>query len=326
MGFLSPWFLGGLLAVGLPVYIHLLRQHRSEPIKFSSVMFLERRTQSSVKHRRLKYLALLALRLAVILLLALMFANPFIRRSVNAAGGGRKFVMVAVDNSFSMRDGDRLNQAKRAALDVVSGMGPGRPRAGNDIRIQCSAADTTDVGQSGTSARDSGNSTRRRTQLLRRDLPHDSFTQQAGRIAGGSAYLQRHADDFDAHPFAELAIPPSTRLQLHAVADRREPNWYVESVDAPRSIFQPKKVRIQALVAGAGTPATTLPVELVLNGKVLDTKQAKLGENGRATVEFYLPEAVYGVNRGEFESRRRIPSRLTITSCLLPSARKQPRS
>ena len=33
--------------------------------------------------------------------------------------------MVAVDNSFSMRAGDRLNQAKRAALDVVSGMGPG---------------------------------------------------------------------------------------------------------------------------------------------------------------------------------------------------------
>ena len=43
-------------------------------------MFLERRTQSSVKHRRLKYLALLAMRLAIIVLLALMFANPFIRR------------------------------------------------------------------------------------------------------------------------------------------------------------------------------------------------------------------------------------------------------
>src|SRR3954453_21928880 len=123
MGFLSPWFLGGLLAAGLPIYIHLLRQHRSEPIKFSSVMFLERRTQSSIRHRRLKYLALLALRLAIILLLALMFANPFIRRNVTAAGGGRKFVAVAVDNSFSMRTGDRMGQAKRAAMDVVASIG-----------------------------------------------------------------------------------------------------------------------------------------------------------------------------------------------------------
>ena len=85
-------------------------------------MFLERRTQSSVKHRRLKYLALLAMRLAMILLLALLFANPFINRSV-AAGGGRKFVAIAVDNSFSMRTGDRLARAKQAALDVIGSMG-----------------------------------------------------------------------------------------------------------------------------------------------------------------------------------------------------------
>ncbi|MBC8165053.1 MAG: BatA domain-containing protein, partial [Bryobacteraceae bacterium] len=124
MGFLSPLFLGGLLAAALPIYIHLLKQHRSEPQKFSSLMFLERRTQSSVKHRRLKYLTLFALRLAMILLLALMFANPFIRRSV-AASGGRKFVAVAVDNSFSMRTGDRLLRAKQAALDAIDTMGAG---------------------------------------------------------------------------------------------------------------------------------------------------------------------------------------------------------
>ena len=65
MGFLSPWFLGGLLAAGLPVYVHLLRQYKTVPMPFSSLMFFERRTQSSVKHRRLKYLALLAMRNAV---------------------------------------------------------------------------------------------------------------------------------------------------------------------------------------------------------------------------------------------------------------------
>src|SRR5688572_8780379 len=120
MGFLSPWFLGGLLAAGLPIYVHLLRQHRSEPKKFSSLMFIEKRTQSSVKHRRLKYLALLAMRLAIILLLALMFANPFIRRSAAATDGGRKLVVVALDNSFSMRAGDRFSKAKQAAMDAIA--------------------------------------------------------------------------------------------------------------------------------------------------------------------------------------------------------------
>ena len=57
MGFLAPWFLGGLALLGLPVYIHLLRQYKQTPLPFSSLMFFERRTQSSIKHRRLKYLA-----------------------------------------------------------------------------------------------------------------------------------------------------------------------------------------------------------------------------------------------------------------------------
>jgi len=52
MGLLAPWFLAGAVAVGLPIYLHLLRRHRSTPLPFSSLMFFERRTQSSIKHRR----------------------------------------------------------------------------------------------------------------------------------------------------------------------------------------------------------------------------------------------------------------------------------
>ena len=75
MGFLSPWFLGGLAALGLPVYIHLLRQYKQTPMPFSSLMFFERRTQSSIRHRRLKYLLLFTLRCLFILLLVLAFSS-----------------------------------------------------------------------------------------------------------------------------------------------------------------------------------------------------------------------------------------------------------
>ena len=102
MGFLAPWFLGGALLVGLPLWVHLLRQYRSTPQPFSSLMFFEQRTQSSIKHRRLRYLTLLALRIALLLLLALAFANPFITRKV-AGINGRKTTLFAIDNSFSMR-------------------------------------------------------------------------------------------------------------------------------------------------------------------------------------------------------------------------------
>ena len=80
MGFFTPWFLAGVAAVGLPVWLHLLKKHRSTPLPFSSLMFFERRTQSSIKHRRLRYLVLFALRTALVALLALAFASPYFNR------------------------------------------------------------------------------------------------------------------------------------------------------------------------------------------------------------------------------------------------------
>ena len=120
MGFLTPWFLAGALAVGLPVWLHLLRQHKTTPLPFSSLMFFEKRTQSSIKHRRLKYLLLFALRVALLILLALAFANPFIHTSGAAAAGGKKLVVLAVDNSYSMRQGGRLDRAKQEAVQALS--------------------------------------------------------------------------------------------------------------------------------------------------------------------------------------------------------------
>ena len=113
MGFLAPWFLGGLAILGLPVYVHLLRQYRQKPVPFSSLMFFERRTQSSIKHRRLKYLLLFSLRCLFVFLLALAFARPYIHSTTIARANGGRTMVFAVDNSFSMRQDDRFNTAKK---------------------------------------------------------------------------------------------------------------------------------------------------------------------------------------------------------------------
>src|SRR6202162_2641153 len=123
MGFLTPWFLAGVAAVGLPVWLHLLRKHSTTPQPFSSLMFFERRTQSSIKHRRLRYLLLLSLRLAVVLFLLLAFANPFITRSA-ASMSSDKLLLLVIDNSFSMRAGARLADARRDALGVLESKRP----------------------------------------------------------------------------------------------------------------------------------------------------------------------------------------------------------
>src|SRR5215471_9613771 len=124
MGFLTPWFLAGLAAVGLPIWIHLLKRHKTDPTPFPSLMFFEQREQSSVKHRRLEYILLWLLRMAMIILLALLFANPYIRR-VTPISDSKKLTVIAIDHSFSMRAGDRMAKAKDQAQQVVGGLGPG---------------------------------------------------------------------------------------------------------------------------------------------------------------------------------------------------------
>src|SRR5271168_1832034 len=106
MGFFSPWFLLGLAAIGLPVYVHLLRRHIIPPQPFSSLMFFERGIQSSTRHRRLRYLLLFSLRTALLLLLVLAFANPFLRRASSSVND--KLLLIVVDNSFSMKAGSRF--------------------------------------------------------------------------------------------------------------------------------------------------------------------------------------------------------------------------
>src|SRR5712691_11816229 len=162
MGFLAPWFFAGLAAVGLPIWIHLLKRHKTDPTPFPSLMFFEQREQSSVKHRRLEYLLLWALRMAMVILLALLFANPYIRRAIPLSGG-KKLTVIAVDHSFSMRAGDRLSRAKDQALQVSGSSGPGARtgRAGAN-------ADAADRGPRGTSGRDQLHSTQRQPCLVRR--------------------------------------------------------------------------------------------------------------------------------------------------------------
>src|ERR1700731_4484277 len=86
-------------------------------------MFFERRTQSSIKHRRLRYLLLLSLRTLLLLLLALAFANPFINRTA-ANMASEKLQVLVLDNSFSMRAGSRMADARREALSVLGSRRP----------------------------------------------------------------------------------------------------------------------------------------------------------------------------------------------------------
>lgn len=298
MGFLAPWFLAGVAAVGLPIYVHLLRQYKSKPLPFSSLMFFEQRLQSSVKHRRLKYLVLFAMRCAFVALLVLAFSRPFIHSNAIAAGGA-KTVIIAVDNSFSMRQDGRFAQAKQGAFDQLAKLGVG-DRAqvvtfGGSAKLLSGmttdkaelrgAIQSIEPGDGASSYSDLSRVLRSTVESLKSGIEAHVFTdiQKSSMPAA----------------FADLRLDDGTKLEIHAVAKDMIPNFTVESVDAPSRVFDTKKVRTLATIAGFNTEEATKKVTLLANGKPLESKTVKVPANGRATVEFLSLEAPYGLSKGE---------------------------
>ncbi len=301
MGLFSPWFLAGALAVGLPVWLHLLKRSNQDPKPFPSLMFFEHRETSSVQHRRLDFLLLFILRTLMLLLLALLFAQPFIRRSTPAQRGER-LTVVAIDRSFSMRTTEggtsRLDLAKREATNVLSGIG-----AASKAQVVALSGTLEAMTQQVSDP----NELRAAVTAIKEGDSRADF----GVLARYLRTLREQADiPLEVHIISDLqksAMPPGftdlrldngTKLVLHPIG-KVQPNWSVEGVNAPQRIYDTKTVHVTATIAGFNAPAATRNVTLLLNGKVVGSKPVQVAENGRGSVEFIGLEASYGFNKCE---------------------------
>ncbi len=100
MNFLFPQFLFGLLALSIPIIVHLFNFRRAKKLYFSNVQFLEIVKQTSSSKLRIKHLLVLLSRLLFITFLVLTFAQPFIPG--REQGLSNKEVYLYLDNSLSM--------------------------------------------------------------------------------------------------------------------------------------------------------------------------------------------------------------------------------
>jgi hypothetical protein len=298
MGFLAPWFLAGAAALAVPLYLHLLRRHTSTPHPFSSLMFFEQRTQSSIRHRRLRYLVLLALRLALLFLLVLAFSNPFINRPA-ASMKSDKLLLLVIDNSFSMRAGSRLADAKRDAVSVLASRTPAERAQVMALGSQLQAM---------TQPIEDPGALRAAVESVKPGDARSSFGELARALRAMAAsvptpielhlFSDMQKSSMPAN-FADMALPANVALVLHPVVNSVAPNWAVESVNAPGQVWDPKKARVQAVIAGYGTPAATRSVSLVVNGKIIATRKVDVPAGGRATAEFDSLNVPYGFSRCE---------------------------
>lgn len=124
MSFLFPLFLLALLAVAIPVIIHLFNFKRYKTVYFSNVQLLKRIKQESKKKSQLKQLLILLSRILAIVFLVLAFSRPYLPTGSRTARLARQVVEIYIDNSFSMKavgeKGPLLEQAKQKAIEIAN--------------------------------------------------------------------------------------------------------------------------------------------------------------------------------------------------------------
>src|SRR5258705_2925947 len=135
MGFVQLGFLGALGALAIPVIIHLMFRTRARTVDLGTLQFLKIVLRDNARKRRLKRWVLLALRLACVALIALVFARPYLLATEPVEG--ERIVVVLVDRSASMglKGGRRpIDRALAEARAVAA-------RAGTGTRLEVALFD-----------------------------------------------------------------------------------------------------------------------------------------------------------------------------------------
>jgi hypothetical protein len=118
MSFVYPQFLFGLLALGIPIIIHLFNFRRAKKVYFSSNQFLLNIKKATKTKLKIKHLLILISRLLFIFFLVITFAQPFIPAKEKNIQSNQ--AIIYLDNSYSMSNYvDEDQSAFEAAISYI---------------------------------------------------------------------------------------------------------------------------------------------------------------------------------------------------------------
>lgn len=135
MTFAAPLFLLAALAGLIPVFVHLIHRQKARVVHYSTLRFLRISVQRTRRRKYIEDMSLLAVRVAVLLLIAVGLARPALSSLATLWGGGRTAaIAIVLDNSASMAvvDGGRprFETARQAAEQVLT-----RLREGDQVAL-----------------------------------------------------------------------------------------------------------------------------------------------------------------------------------------------
>lgn len=129
MTFLNVAMLAGVLALAIPIIIHLFHKSRFKVVKWGAMHLLEAVIRQNQRRIQMEQWILLAIRCAIPALLALLMARPLWKGAARLLGDAKTSTIILLDNSYSM-EGTRAGSsnwslARDEAVRIVSELKPG---------------------------------------------------------------------------------------------------------------------------------------------------------------------------------------------------------
>ena len=293
MTLLAPAFLLGLLAIGLPVWLHRLSSENPNRQPFSSVMFLEPGEPRRVLAKKLQYIILLALRIGLLVLLALAFAGPALRGSMRSlVGDTARLHVIIMDVSASMGHGERWSRAERLADGIIDELGS------TDLGQLVATGRVTEVLAEPSLDR---SALRRGLDLLEPGLFRIDYGQLMGAMDGllrgvelpVTIHLVTDLQQTSLPTrFADLAPQLPVDLVLHDVSVPGEANWSADGL-----AWSPASGEFTASLRSYGSETAEKAVVLQLNGEVVARETIVLPAGEAYQVSFPPLELATGANR-----------------------------
>ncbi len=273
---LAPFFLLGLLAIGVPIWLH--RVARANPVRhpFPSLMLLEHSETERTAKRTLRYWLLLLLRVLLIAALALAFAGPLWRNDeTTALAANARLHAIVVDASFSMQHRDRWSRTLAAAESVLENL-----RSADQVMLVRASGRRMDIVQEPIPARDAG--------MLRAKL--GSLAPGRERLDFGFAMssaeqwlrtprppvLLHMISDFQRSGaplrFADLEPPAGSQLVMHDVSGPERDNVFIADVSLSEGDTRALEIEVRST---SDTPQDR-DVVVLIDGKEHARRRARL--------------------------------------------------
>lgn len=300
MSLLAPWFLAGLVSIGVPIAIHLINRERKTVVPFPSLMFLQRVPYRSVRRQKLRHLLLFALRCLALFLFVAAFARPFFAKPPSGAiAGGAKERVILLDRSYSMGYGTRWKAAQDSAKAAVANIGAQDRATIVTFATDASAltepsADRTNLERAISRATVSSEGTRFGPAL-----------KLAGDILGASNMPKREVvliSDFQRRGWsgqAEIHLPPGVEFTAVDVSGNDIADLAVTSVATDRASDEAgAPVTVTARLSNTGAAPRTVEATLELAGRVVGNTRVTVPAAGSAQARFSPTTVPGGVTKG----------------------------